>query len=69
MLLESARGKNILARFKLNNGLSNQDRTDFISLMVDDILARNIRIRTGDFRLLVDEICELFPGEEDMRVI
>jgi len=35
---------------------------------VDDVQARGMAIKTTDFSLLVEEICTLFPSENDIEV-
>jgi len=35
---------------------------------VDDVQARGMAIKTTDFSLLVEEICTLFPSENDIKV-
>jgi len=35
---------------------------------VDDVQARGMAIKTTDFSLLVEEICTLFPFENDIKI-
>ncbi|XP_036319124.1 uncharacterized protein LOC118733706 [Rhagoletis pomonella] len=69
LLQQTCKGKLILESYKKNQHLTNGNRDDLISIVIDEVIANDIILRGNDFVNLLEQIINLFPNEKGARVI
>ncbi|XP_036329684.1 uncharacterized protein LOC118741818 [Rhagoletis pomonella] len=67
LLQQTCKGKLILESYKKNQHLTNGNRDDLISIVIDEVIANDIILRGNDFVNLLEQIINLFPNEKGAR--
>ncbi|XP_073843491.1 uncharacterized protein [Musca autumnalis] len=67
LLTHTSKGKLGLECSSANKKLSDEQRDDIINIIIEDILTNNVTIYAQDYMRILDEICSVFPLENEMR--
>ncbi|XP_073842703.1 uncharacterized protein isoform X2 [Musca autumnalis] len=67
LLTHTSKGKLALECSSANKKLSDEQRDDIINIIIEDILTNNVTLYAQDFMRILDEICSVFPLENEMR--
>ncbi|XP_058982686.1 uncharacterized protein LOC131804199 [Musca domestica] len=67
LLTHTSKGKLALECSSVNKKLSDEQRDDIINIIIEDILTNNVTLYTQDYMRILDEICSVFPLENEMR--
>ncbi|XP_067637305.1 uncharacterized protein [Eurosta solidaginis] len=67
LLQQTCKGKLLLESYKKNQHLTNRNRDDLISIVIDEVIANDIILKAKDFANLLEQIINLFPNENGAR--
>ncbi|XP_073842698.1 uncharacterized protein isoform X4 [Musca autumnalis] len=67
LLTHTSKGKLALECSSANKKLSDEQRDDIINIIIEDILTNNVTLYAQDYMRILDEICSVFPLENEMR--
>ncbi|XP_073819557.1 uncharacterized protein [Musca autumnalis] len=67
LLTHTSKGKLALECSSANKKLSDEQRDDKINIIIEDILTNNVTLYAQDYMRILDEICSVFPLENEMR--
>ncbi|XP_075154302.1 uncharacterized protein LOC142227941 [Haematobia irritans] len=67
LLNETSRGKSILAFEHQHKHLTDSHRDDIISIIIEEVINNNLVLHSQDFLVLFNDICSVFPCENEMQ--
>lgn len=68
ILNRTSKGQSSLEIYKQSQKLSDNNRDDIISIIIEEIVCNKISLKPSDFISIVNDICQIFPSEAVAKV-